>query len=142
MKFDAVTLDAPINKEYPANYWRERAECLEEWVCELLRKNQALRMNLENEEPIHCHRVGTTATLSLRSVCQPSFASGRPGFRTESPKFSGDVDPKSSPSEECAEIRESVIKNAVMNRLVPETTGRSPEPHLPDEEGTQLSSQI
>ena len=52
MKFDAVELDAPITKEHSADYWRERAECLEEWVCELLRKNQTLRMSRENDQPL------------------------------------------------------------------------------------------
>ena len=47
MEFDAVQLDAPIGQEKLADHWRERAECLEEWVCELLRKNQTLRMALE-----------------------------------------------------------------------------------------------
>jgi hypothetical protein len=47
MEFDAVKPDAPMNHEHLVEYWRERAELLEEWVCELLQKNQALRMNLE-----------------------------------------------------------------------------------------------
>ena len=46
-------LDAPIKKERSADYWRERAECLEEWVCELLRKSQTLRMSPENDQPEH-----------------------------------------------------------------------------------------
>ena len=45
MEFDAAKLDSPISPEHLADYWREKAECLEEWVCELLRKNHALRMN-------------------------------------------------------------------------------------------------
>ena len=53
MEFNDGKLDAPINSEHWANYWRERAECLEEWVCELLRKNLALRMTLEKEETMH-----------------------------------------------------------------------------------------
>jgi hypothetical protein len=50
MEFDAAKLDPPVSQEQSADYWRERAECLEEWVCELLRKNQTLRMDLENEK--------------------------------------------------------------------------------------------
>lgn len=114
MEVDALKLDIPIDKEHAANYWRERAECLEEWVCELLRKNQALRMNSEKEETIHRHRAGMTATISLRGVYQPFVPSGQPEFRTESPKISVDADPESCPSEECAEIRESVIQNAAI----------------------------
>jgi GH15 family glucan-1,4-alpha-glucosidase len=49
VEFDAAKLDAPIGQEKLADHWRERAEGLEEWVCELLRKNQTLRMALENE---------------------------------------------------------------------------------------------
>jgi hypothetical protein len=33
-----------MNHEQLADYWRERAELLQEWVCEFLKKNQALRM--------------------------------------------------------------------------------------------------
>jgi hypothetical protein len=47
VEFDSGELDTSISKEQLADYWRERAECLEEWVCELLRKNQALRMDLQ-----------------------------------------------------------------------------------------------
>ena len=112
MEVDAVKLDVPIGKEHAANYWRERAECLEEWVCELLRKNQALRMNLE----MYGRGEGMTATFSLRRVYQPSLASGQPEFRTESPNVSVDPDPDSCAREEFAEIRESVIQNAVMKR--------------------------
>ena len=46
MEFGAVNLNSPISPEKAAEYWREKAECLEEWVCELLRKNHVLRMNL------------------------------------------------------------------------------------------------
>ena len=122
MEVDAVKLDVPIDKEHAANYWRERAECLEEWVCELLRKNQALRMNLEKEETIHRHREGLTATFSLRRVCHPSLASGQPEFRTESPNVSVDKDPDSCAREECADLRESVIQNAVMKRHASEVS--------------------
>jgi len=46
----AAKLDARASHQQAADYWRERAECLEQWVCELLRKNQILRMTLENEK--------------------------------------------------------------------------------------------
>lgn len=116
MEGDAVKLDAPIDKEYAANYWRERAECLEGWVCELLRKNQVLRMNLEEQETMYGRGEGMTATFSLRRVYQPSLASGQPEFRTVSPNVSVGTDPDSCAREGCAEIRESVIQNAVMKR--------------------------
>lgn len=47
MEFDAVDIDVPISHEQLAHYWREKAECLGHWVCELLRKNHSLRMALE-----------------------------------------------------------------------------------------------
>lgn len=50
MGLESVKLDAPISKEQSADYWREKAECLEEWVRALLRKNQELRMHLEKEQ--------------------------------------------------------------------------------------------
>src|SRR5580704_14142519 len=47
MDFDVEELDSSISQEQSAEYWRERAKCLEEWVCELLTKNQALPMRLQ-----------------------------------------------------------------------------------------------
>jgi hypothetical protein len=46
MEFGAVNLNSPISPEKAAEYWLEKAECLEEWVCELLASNQMLRMDL------------------------------------------------------------------------------------------------
>lgn len=86
MKFDAVELDAPITKEASADYWRERAECLEEWVCELLRKNQTLRMSRENDQ--RQHHESLIVNLATELSC---------------------------PRKECAEIRESVILHGVVN---------------------------
>ena len=51
MEFDPAKFDAPIDQENWADYWRERAECLEEWVCELLKKNQTLRMQRGSDSP-------------------------------------------------------------------------------------------
>jgi len=48
MEFDPLRVDSSSSLEHSADYWRERAECLEELVCELLRKNQVLRMDLQN----------------------------------------------------------------------------------------------
>ena len=47
MNFHVEELDSSIGREQSAEYWRERARCLEEWVCELLTKNQALRIRLQ-----------------------------------------------------------------------------------------------
>ena len=63
MKVDAVELYTPITKEHSADYWRERAECLEDWVCELLRKNQILRMSRENDQPQHHEETILTVLL-------------------------------------------------------------------------------
>lgn len=122
MEFDAAKLDSPISQEQSADYWRERAECLEEWVCELLRKNQTLRMDLENERAQRQQRDGTTLPFSLPTLYQSSFHEGWPAFRTESPEFNLDVDPGSFPRKECAETRESVIENAVMKKFVAEAS--------------------
>ena len=46
MEFGAVNLNSQISPEQTAEYWREKAECLEEWVCELLASHQMLRMDL------------------------------------------------------------------------------------------------
>ena len=46
MELGAVNLNSPISPEQSAEYWREKVECLEEWICELLTKNQMLRMDL------------------------------------------------------------------------------------------------
>jgi len=56
MDFNAAQLDAPIGQETLADHWRERAECLEELVCDLLRENQTLRMALEKEQLQRLHR--------------------------------------------------------------------------------------
>jgi hypothetical protein len=44
LEFEVGELHEPTNDELAVNHWRERVECLEEWVCELLKKNQTLRM--------------------------------------------------------------------------------------------------
>ena len=122
MEFDAAKLDPPVSQEQSADYWRERAECLEEWVCELLRKNQTLRMDLESEQAQRQKREGTTSAFSPPSLHQSSFHAGWPAFRTESPEFNLDAGPGSCLRKECAEIRESVIENAVMEDFVAEAS--------------------
>lgn len=119
MEFDAVELDALITTKHLADYWRERAECLEEWVCELLRKNQALRMRRENDQSQQHGR--TMLSFSPLSLDQLHLSSRLPSFCTSS--FGIDVGTESScPRKECAEIRESVTHNAVMNRLPPQAS--------------------
>ena len=58
MEFDPLRVDSSISQEHSADYWRERAECLEELVCELLRKNQVLRMDLQNVKDFDQRRPG------------------------------------------------------------------------------------
>jgi hypothetical protein len=120
MEIDAVKLDAPNSPEQSADYWRERAECLEEWVCELLRKNQTLRMDLEKEESRRRHRDEGTLASSLVSHGQSPSSSARQAFRTEPPRRDGDAGSASCFRKECAEIRESVIHFAVMTGTVQE----------------------
>ena len=122
MEFDATKLDRPVSQEQSADYWRERAECLEEWICELLRKNQTLRTDLENEKAQRQQREGTTSAFSLPSRNQSPFHAGWPAFRTESPEFNLEAGLASCPRKECAEIRESVIENAVMKEFVAEVS--------------------
>jgi hypothetical protein len=120
MKFDVAKLDALISQEESAEYWREKAECLEEWVCELLRKNQALRMGLENEQS---QRTGheETSTPSLPSLNQSPFHASRPAFKTELLKsILEEVGSESCPRKECAEIRELVLHYAFMKEFAPE----------------------
>ena len=84
MQFEAANLEASISQEKWTDYWRERAECLEEWVCELLRKNQALRMTLQKEQPQQlCEE--TSPAQSSPGVYRPGFSPERPGSRTEPP---------------------------------------------------------
>jgi hypothetical protein len=108
MEFDAAQLDAPIGREKLADHWRERAECLEEWVCELLRKNQTLRMALEKEQPQRLHRDDSAALLSFRGLFHSIFPSGRPDSRTEAPEIAFDSGSEPCPRQECVDIRESV----------------------------------
>ena len=118
MEFDAAKLDAPISQEKLVDHWRERAECLEEWVCELLRKNQTLRMALQKEQSQHRQQEEATPALLFLGRYQSALPSDRKGFRTESPHSPFDAGAESCPRRECAEIRESVIQNAVMNEVV------------------------
>ena len=117
MEFDTVKRDSTISQEQSADYWREKAECLEEWVCELLRKNQALRMDLQKQQSQRRHFEETPLAFSLISLYRSPFPSARPAFRAESPKLVVDAGTAPCPRKECGEIRESVVEN-VMNKSV------------------------
>jgi hypothetical protein len=108
VEFDAAKVGAPIGQDKLADHWRERAECLEEWVCELLRKNQTLRMALEMEQPQRLHHEDSAASLSFLSLFHSIFPSGRPASRTEAPEIAFDSGSEPCPRQECVEIRESV----------------------------------
>ena len=114
MEFDAAKVDSSVSRELSADYWRERAECLEEWVCELLRKNQTLRMDLQLEHSQRQHREGPPPAFSLLSH-YPSLPSVWLAFGTTSPKLEMEVGTPSCPRKECAEVRESVIQSTVMH---------------------------
>jgi hypothetical protein len=108
VEFDVAKVGAPIGQDKLADHWRERAECLEEWVCELLRKNQTLRMALEMEQPQRLHHEDSAASLSFLSLFHSIFPSGRPASRTEAPEIALDSGSEPCPRQECVEIRESV----------------------------------
>jgi hypothetical protein len=57
MEFGATNLNSSISPEQLAEYWREKVECLEEWVCELVRKNQMLRIDLLREQSLDRRRA-------------------------------------------------------------------------------------
>lgn len=57
MEFGAINLNPRISPEQSAEYWREKVECLEEWVCELVRKNQMLRMDFLREQSLDGRRT-------------------------------------------------------------------------------------
>jgi len=111
MEFDAVRLDAPISPEQLADYWREKAECLEEWVCELLRKNQALRMDLLREQSLHRRRARTTLVFSSLGLIQSPVPSTRSAFMSESPNLFFDGGAESCPRKDWAKIRKFVIQD-------------------------------
>ena len=111
MKFDAVKLDAPIIREQAADYWREKAECLEEWVCELLRKNQVLRMGLEIKDSLAVHREEVTLTAPPLSFYELPIASDLPVFGTRFEILAVVDDGRDNwPTKQCAEIRKSVVQ--------------------------------
>ena len=108
MEFEVDKVDAPIGQEKVADHWRERAECLEEWVCELLRKNQTLRMALEREQPQRLHHKDSAASPSFLGLFHSLFPSDPPASRTEAREIVFDSDSEPCPRQECVEIRESV----------------------------------
>jgi hypothetical protein len=113
MEVDALRPDRSIGQEQVADYWREKAECLEQWVCELLRKNHTLRMDLQRDQSEHQQREETTVAYSLVSFNRRPFPTERPSFGTTATIHVDLADPP-CPRKECAEVRESVIRYAVM----------------------------
>jgi len=108
VEFDDAKVGAQIGQEKMADHWRERAECLEEWVCELLRKNQTLRMALEKEQSQRLHREGSAASLSFLGLFHSIFPSDRPASSTKAPETAFDSGSEPCPRQECVDIRESV----------------------------------
>jgi hypothetical protein len=118
MEFDAVRLDASNSPEQLADYWREKAECLEEWVCELLRKNQVLRMDLLREQSLRRRRAKTTLVFPLLGLIESAVPSTRAAFMTESPNLAFDAGAESCPRKDCAETRKFVIQDAARKDFV------------------------
>jgi len=108
MEFEVDKVDASIGQEKVADHWRERAECLEEWVCELLRKNQTLRMALEWEQPQRLHREDAAASPSFPGLFHSIFPSRQPASTPEDREIDFDSGSEPCPRQECVDIRESV----------------------------------
>ena len=118
MEFDAEKLHSLISPEQLAGYWREKAECLEEWVCELLRKNQVLRMDLLREQSLNRRGAKTPLVFSLLGLIQSPVSSTRQAFMTEFSKLAFDADAESCPRKDCAETRKFVIQDAARKDFV------------------------
>jgi len=115
MESDDVKFDAPIVSEQWADFWRERAECLEEWVCELLRKNQALRIALQQEQPRPHRGEQRPSAFSFPNKYQSSMPPGGSASGRDSQNFALDASNESCQRKECIEIRKSVIQYALIN---------------------------
>jgi hypothetical protein len=118
MTFDTVKIDLPPSPERAADYWRERAECLEEWICELLRKNQVLRMVLDMTQSQEPRREDTTRTSSLLSHYELPIALERSGVETRFETLAVGESIEECPTKQCAEIRKSVVQFALLNEFV------------------------
>lgn len=119
MEFLATNLDSSVSLEQSAEYWRERAECLEEWVCELLTKNQSLRMEMQKDRSQHPQREETPLAFSLLGLYQSPFPSTRQALRAKSTELTLDTQVAPCPRSECAEIRESIVQGVVLKKFVP-----------------------
>lgn len=119
MEYHAANLDSSVNHADSVEYWRERAECLEEWVCELLMKNQSLRMDLQRERSQHHQPEEMPLAFSLLGLYQSPFPSARPVIRAKATELVPDANLASCPRKECAEIRESIVQSSVLNHFVP-----------------------
>src|SRR5215469_13301363 len=103
MEFEIDRVDAPIGQQKVADHWRERAECLEEWVCELLRKNQTLRMALEKGQPQRLNREDSGTSPSFLGLFHSIFPSGQPASTTEAPEINFDSGSEPCPRQECVD---------------------------------------
>ena len=122
MKFDAVEPDAQTSPQQATDYWREKAECLEEWVCELLRKNQVIRMGIEMKHSQGLLRDESTRTSSLLSLYELPIASDRPVFRIQSENLAVGDGREDCPTKQCNEIRKSVVQFAILKEFFPAET--------------------
>jgi hypothetical protein len=120
MEFGAVNLNSTISLEQSAEYWREKAKCLEEWVCELVRKNQMLRMDLLRELSLHQRRAEAALVFPLSGLIQSPVPSAWSAFLPESPNLAFDMGAESCPRKECAEIRKFVIQYTARKDSIPE----------------------
>jgi hypothetical protein len=114
MEVDAANLNRSIGQEEASDYWREKAECLEEWVCELLRSNQALRMDMQRVTPIHLQHEESTIAFSVSRRGRSSFSLAQPAYG-EMAELHSVKAIAHSPRKECAEVRRSILRYAIMN---------------------------
>jgi hypothetical protein len=112
MQVKTMEPDRSIGHEQAVDYWRERSECLEEWICELLRKNQTLRMGLRKDLSAHQHCEKRTVGPS-----SPAGSNQRP-LPAESPSFGTTpaihIDMSDNPERRMrsTEVRKSVFRNS------------------------------
>jgi hypothetical protein len=119
MEIDAVSSDRSIDQIQATDYWREKAACLEKWICELLSKNQELRMDLQREKSLHRQREGIRIAFSPLGFEHSFVPTERRSFQTAD-KIRLDAAHASCFREECGEIRKVVTRYAVAKNVDPE----------------------
>ena len=108
VEFDDAKVGTQIGQEKMADHWREKAECLEEWVCELLRKTQTLRMLSRENSRKDCIVKVQLRRYRFVGLFHSIFPSGRPASSTKAPETAFDSGNEPCPRQECVDIRESV----------------------------------